>query len=137
MVLLSLAVFFLLGVFLGDRLEPTATALWLFALGSVLEAAALAAFKRPLLPAFLALLLVLGALRSEAVEGGEVGGLERFHSQSGLNVQGLVASYPHTTQRSTSFCFSVDQVKQGDRWVESSGEVLVTLRPVGRANEPA
>ena len=136
MVLLSLAAAFLLGVYLGAGLEPPASALWLFALGSGLSADLLASLRRTPLPAVLALLFVLGAIRADVVGGEDRPELSVYHGRGVVSLEGVVSEYPHTTAKATQFRFSADKIGLNEDRAETSGEVMVTLGASGRPVSP-
>ena len=120
MTLLALAVAFLVGVVVADRLDPPSSALWLFALAFLTLAA--------LLPAVLLLLLALGALRF-VLSGDPVSALIAYHGPRLLQLQGIVVADPEAAGTATRFRLAVDQSKQTEGWIDASGDVLVTLRP--------
>ena len=120
MKLLALAVAFLVGVVVADRLDPPSSALWLFALAFLTLAA--------LLPAVLLLLLALGALRF-VLSGAPVSALIAYHGPRLLQLQGIVVADPEAAGTATRFRLAVDQSKQTEGWIDASGDVLVTLRP--------
>ena len=136
MVLLSLAAAFLLGVYLGAGLEPPASALWLFALGSGLSADLLASLRRTPLPAVLALLFVLGAIRADVVGGEDRPELSVYHGRGVVSLEGVVSEYPHTTAKATQFRFSADKIGLNEDRAETSGEGMVTLGASGRPVSP-
>ena len=128
MLLLASSCAFIAGVFLGARFDIAAPALGMFAAASVLLIVLLRGTGRPSLPAWLALLLVLGALRVTLFEG-DTSGLAVYQARGDVVLQGLVVGDPSTTKVGTRVRFAVDRVRVADGWVEQDGVVLVTLRP--------
>ena len=128
MILLALAAAFLVGVFLGIRLEAPVPALGLFAAAFILLSALMVTTRRSPLPTLLALLLVFGAMRAASFGDDVASALVTYHIQRATQVQGLVTSDPEAVGAATRFQFSVDQVGPDELWVKQSGHVLVTLR---------
>ena len=128
MTLLALAVTFLAGVVVADRLDIPVSALGMFALAFVLVAALQVSVRRTPLPAFLLLLLILGALRVELNGDDPASALVAYHSRRPLQVQGVVVGDPDAAGAATRFRLAVDRIRPEDDWIKASGEVLVTLR---------
>jgi competence protein ComEC len=139
MTLLALAASFLIGVYLGDRLEAPPAALGLFALAGVLGAVALVVRRRSLLPGLMVLALVLGAARIGASPDDATAVLLAYHGQRSVQVEGTVASDPEAAGTALRFRLSVRRIAVGGDWADESGAVLVTLRPsteLVRSREP-
>ena len=108
MLLLASSGAFIAGVFLGDRFDIAAPALGVFTAASVLLIVLLRGTGRPSLPAWLALLLVLGAMRVTLFEG-DMSGLAVHHAGGALEIQGMVVGDPSATKVGTRVRFVVDR----------------------------
>ncbi len=128
MTLLALAAAWLVGVYLGVRLDVPPAALALFATTSILLSALLVSARRAPLATLLLLLLVLGALRVELSNVGAATPLETYHGRRSLEVQGVVIGDPEPAGAATRFRLSVDHIRPDSEWLKESGDVLVTLR---------
>ena len=103
-------------------------ALGLFAVASMLVLALLFSMRRPLLPAVLLLVLLLGTLRVEAFESDLPPELAAYHSPRVLKLQGVVVGDPEAAGAFTRLRLRLDGIKPDGAWTEASGDILVTLR---------
>ena len=133
MTLLAVATAFLLGVFLGDRLDPPISALLLLTSGALLVGVFLRRVGRPVLPAIFALFVVVGCLRT-AVMTDTTAELEGYHTQSPIQVEGLVLDDAGPVGAAMRFPVRVERVLSEGGWVEVEGTALVTA---GRSAEAA
>ena len=116
MTLLAVATAFLLGVFLGDRLDPPVSALLLFTSGALLVALFLNRIGRPVLPAVLRRsVVVIGCLRT-AVMTDTTAELAGYHTQSSIQVEGLVLddAGPDRSRDAVSRCASSGSFRKAD-----------------------
>ena len=133
MTLLAVATAFLLGVFLGDRLDPPISALLLLTSGALLVGVFLRRVGRPVLPAIFALFVVIGCLRT-AVMTDTTAELAGYHTQSSIQVEGLVLDDAGPVGAAMRFRVRVERVLSEGGWVEVEGTALVTA---GRSAEAA
>ena len=133
MTLLAVATAFLLGVFLGDRLDPPVSALLFFTSGALLVALFLNRIGRPVLPAIFALFVVIGCLRT-AVMTDTTEELTGYHTQSSIQVEGLVLDDAGPVGTALRFPIRVERILTEGGWVEVEGTALVTA---GRSAEAA
>ena len=131
MTLLAVAAAFLLGVFLGDRLDPPPSALLVFASGALLAAVFLGRIGHSTLPAILALCVVLGGLRA-SVMADPTSDLARFHSERTVQLEGLALDDAGQAGAAMRFPVRVERVLSDGGWTEVEGTALVTA---GRAAE--
>ena len=125
MTLLAVASAFLLGVYLGDRLDPSVSVLLLFTSGALFVALFLKRSGRPVLPAIFALFVVIGCLRT-AVMTDTTAELAGYHTQSSIQVEGLVLDDAGPVGAAMRFPLHVERVLAEDGWVEVEGTALVT-----------
>ena len=128
MTLLALATAWLAGVYLGVGLETPAPALGLFVVASGLLAALLATVRRSPLPALLLAALALGALRAALLTGDPGSELTRFHGVDRVLVEGVVVADPEAAGSAIRLRLTVDRIRHEAEWVDTSGDVLATLR---------
>ena len=128
MTLLTLAAAFMAGVFLAGRYGLPLPALGLFMMAALMLGALLGSMQRSVMPALIALVLLLGMFRVEVFEGDQTTALAEYHSRKSIQVRGLVVSDPEPAGAFTRFRLRVGSVKQDDSWIEASGDALVTLR---------
>ena len=133
MTLLAVASAFLLGVYLGDRLDPSVSVLLLFTSGTLFVALFLKRSGRPVLPAIFALFVVIGCLRT-AVMTDTTAELAGYHTQSSIQVEGLVLDDAGPVGAAMRFRVRVERVLSEGGWVEVEGTALVTA---GRSAEAA
>ena len=131
MTLLAVTTAFLLGVFLGDRLDPPVPALLLFTSGSLVGGLFLKRIGRSVVPAVLVLCVVLGCLRMAAMTD-STAELAGYHTQSSIQVEGLVLDDAGPVGAALRFPVHVERVLTDDGWVEVEGTALVTA---GRSEE--
>ena len=125
MTLLAVASALLLGVFLGDRLDPPVSALLLLTSGALLVGLFLRRIGRPVLPAVLALFVVIGCLRI-AVMTDTTAELAGYHTQSLIQVEGLALDDAGPVGAAMRFPVRVERVLWEGGWVEVEGTALVT-----------
>ena len=125
MTLLAVASAFLLGVYLGDRLDPSVSVLLLFTSGALFVALFLKRSGRPVLPAIFALFVVIGCLRT-AVMTDTTAELAGYHTQSSIQVEGLVLDDAGPVGAAMRFRVRVERVLSEGGWVEVEGTALVT-----------
>ena len=139
MTLLAVASAFLLGVFLGDRLDPPVSALLVFTSGACLVMLFLRRVGRSVFPAVLVLWVVIGGLRM-ALTSDPTAELARYHTQSPVQVEGLVLDDAGPAGSATRFPVHVERVLSDGVWTEVEGTALVTARPsaqpAGRRDPP-
>ena len=133
MTLLAVTTAFLLGVYLGDRLDPSVSVLLLFTSGALFVALFLKRSGRPVLPAIFALFVVIGCLRT-AVMTDTTAELAGYHTQSSIQVEGLVLDDAGPVGAAMRFRVRVERVLSEGGWVEVEGTALVTA---GRSAEAA
>ena len=133
MTLLAVTTAFLLGVFLGDRLDPPVPALLLFTSGSLIGGLFLKRTGRSVVPAVLVLCVVLGCLRMAAMTD-STPELAGYHTQSSIQVEGLALYDAGPVGAALRFPVRVERVLTDDDWVEVEGTALVTA---GRSAEAA
>lgn len=131
MTLLAVAAAFLLGVFLGDRLDPPPSALLVFTSGALLAAVFLRRLGRSTVPALLVLCVVLGCLRA-AVMADPTSDLAKFHRERTVQVEGLALDDAGQAGAAMRFPVRVERVHSDGGWTEVEGTALVTA---GRAAE--
>ena len=128
------------GGFLGDRFDVREPALGLFLLACILLLALLISLRRSPLPALLALLLVLGALRVEVFADDGPSALLAYHGLDDVQVEGVVVGDPEAAGAATRLRFDAERTKSGGAWTDAPGDVLVTLREsveiVARRDKP-
>ena len=129
MTLLALSASFLLGVYVGGRLDAPPIALGLLSLTGVLTSVALALGRRSYLPAFVLLALVLGVSRIGLEPGDSTAALLAYHGQRPVQMEGTVADDPEAAGTALRFRFSAQRIRADGDWTSESGIVLVTLRP--------
>ena len=132
MTLLAVASAFLLGVFLADRLGPPVSALLLIASGTLLVMLFLRRIGHSVFPAVLVVCVVIGGLRM-AVMTDPTAELARHHTQSPVQVEGLVLDDAGPTGAATRFPVRVERVLSDNGWAEVEGTALVTVRPSAQA----
>ena len=136
--LLAVASAFLLGVFLGDRLDPPISALLLITSGTLLVGLFLRRIGRPALPAVLALFVLIGCLRTAVMTDARAE-LARFHSTSPIQVEGLVLDDAGPAGAAMRFPVRIEHVRTKDGWVKVEGTALVTAGrgvEVGERRDP-
>ena len=134
MTLLAVATAFLLGVFLGDRLDPPVPALLLLTSGSLIGGLSLKRTGRSVFPAVLVLCVVLGCLRMAAMTD-STAELAGYHTQSSIQVEGLVLDDAGPVGAALRFPVRVERVLTDDGWVEVEGTALVTAGRSAQAVE--
>ena len=132
MTLLVVASAFLLGVFLGDRLTPSVSALLLITSGGLLVALFLRRIGRSSFFAVLALFVFAGCFRT-AVMTDSTAELARYHTQSPVQVEGLALDDAGSTGAAMRFPVRVERVLSEGGWIEVEGTALVTARPSAQA----
>ena len=139
MTLLAVASAFLLGVFLGDRLEPPVAALLLITSGALLVALFIRRLGRSSLSAVLALFVIVGCFRT-AVMTDPTADLARYHTESAIQVEGLALDDAEPAGSAMRFPLRVERVLSDGGWTEVEGTALVTARPsvqaAGRRDPP-
>ena len=139
MTLLAVASAFLLGVFLGDRLEPPVSALLLLTSGGLLVALFLRRIGRSSFFAVLALFVLAGCFRT-ALMTDPTAELARYHAESAIQVEGLALDDAGPAGAATRFPVRVERVLSDGGWTEVEGTALVTARPsapaTGRRDPP-
>ncbi|MCY4527601.1 MAG: DNA internalization-related competence protein ComEC/Rec2 [Chloroflexi bacterium] len=125
MILLAVASAFLLGVYLGDRLAPPVSALLLLTSGSLLVGLLLKRIGRSAYPAILVLCVVAGCLRSTVMTD-PTAELARYHTQSPIQVEGLVLEDAGPSGAAVRFPVRIERVQAEGEWVEVDGVALVT-----------
>ena len=136
--LLAVASAFLLGVFLGDRLDPPISALLLITSGTLLVGLFLRRIGRPALPAVLALFVLIGCLRTAVMTDARAE-LARYHSTSPIQVVGLVLDDAGPVGAAMRFPVRIEHVRTKDGWVRVEGTALVTAGrgvEVGERRDP-
>ncbi len=131
MTLLAVAAAFLLGMFLGDRLDPPVSALLVFTSGALLAAVFLRRIGRSTVPAILVLFVVVGCLRASVMPD-PTSDLAKFHSERTVQVEGLALDDAGQAGTAMRFPVRVERVLSDDGWAEVEGTALVTA---GRAAE--
>ena len=137
--LLTLAAAFVAGIWLADRLAISVPGLSLLALAGLLGTALLFSLRRSLLPALLVVAIVAGALRVEALGPRGEGPLLAYHGRAPLQIEGVVVGDPTPRGVAATLRLSAKRINTGDGWVDTTGEVLVTLREsveLVRSREP-
>ena len=132
MTLLAVASAFLLGVFLGDRLAPPVSTLLLLTSGALLVALFLRRIGRSMFPVVLVLCVVIGGLRM-ALTSDPTAELAWYHTQSPVQVEGLVLDDAGSAGSATRFPVRVERVLLDEGWTEVEGTALVTARPNAQA----
>ena len=132
MTLLAVASAFLLGVFLGDRLEPSVSTLLLITSGVFLVALFLRRVGRSVFPAILVLCVVIGGLRM-ALMTDPTAELARYHTESAIQVEGLVLDDAGSAGSAMRFPVRVERVLSDGGWIEVDGAALVSARPSAQA----
>ena len=132
MTLLAVASAFLLGVFLGDRLDTPVSALLLIASGALLVMLFLGRIGRSVLPAVLVLCVLIGGLRM-AVMTDPTAELARHHTQSPVQVEALALDDAGPAGAATRFPVRVERILSDNGWAEVEGTALVTARPSAQA----
>ena len=127
MILLALAVAWTAGVSLVVRFDVREPALGLFLLASALLVALSVGLRRPVLPALLVALLVLGMIRVEALDDDRPSRLSVYHGRP-VQLQGVIADDPEAAGAFTRFKLHTEKVEADDATEEVSGVVLVTAR---------
>ena len=138
MTLLAVATAFLLGVFLGDRLDPPVSAVLLLTSGALLVGLFLRRIGQPVLPAVLALFVVIGCLRT-AVMTDTTANLAGYHTLSSIQVEGLALDDAGPVGTALRFPVRVERLLTDDGWVEVEGTALVTAGrsvEVGERRDP-
>ncbi len=138
MTLLAVASAFLLGVFLGDRLDAPVSALLLLTSGALLVGLFLRRIGQPVLPAVLALFVVIGCLRT-AVMTDTTANLAGYHTLSSIQVEGLALDDAGPVGTALRFPVRVERLLRDDGWVEVEGTALVTAGrsvEVGERRDP-
>ena len=136
--LLAVASAFLLGVFLGVRLDPPISALLLITSGTLLVGLFLRRIGRPALPAVLALFVLIGCLRTAVMTDARAE-LARYHSTSPIQVEGLVLDDAGPAGAAMRFPVRIEHVRTKDGWVKVEGTALVTAGrgvEVGERRDP-
>ena len=134
MTLLAVASAFLLGVFLGDRLDFPISALLLITSGALLVALFLRRLGRSVFPAVLVLCVVIGGLRMVLMTD-PTAELARYHTQPSVQVEGMVLDDAGPAGSAMRFPVRVERVLSDNGWVEVEGTALVTARPGAQAAE--
>ena len=134
MTLLVVAAAFLLGVFLGDRLDPPVSALLTFASGALFAAVFLGRIGRSTFPAILILFVVFGCLRA-SVMADPTTDLARFHSNRSDQVEGLALEDAGQAGAAMRFAVRVEWVRSDEGWTEVEGTALVTAGRVAEIGE--
>ena len=132
MTLLAVASAFLLGVFLGDRLAPPISALLLITSGWLLVALFLRRIGHSVFPVVLVLCVVIGGLRM-ALTSDPTAELAWYHTQSPVQVEGLVLDDAGPAGSAMRFPVRVERVLSDGGWIEVDGTALVTARPSAQA----
>ena len=132
MTLLAVASAFLLGVFLGDRLDPPVSALLVFTSVALLVGLFLRRTGRSVFPAVLVLCVVIGGLRM-ALMTDPTAELARYHAQSPVQVEGLALDDAGQAGSAMRFPVRVERVHSDGGWTEVEGTALVTARPSAQA----
>ncbi len=134
MTLLAVASAFLLGVFLGDRLDFPISALLLITSGALLVALFLRRIGRSVFPAVLVLCVVIGGLRM-ALTTDPTADLARYHTESAIQVEGLMLDDAGSAGSAMRFPVRVERVLSDGGWIKVEGTALVTARPGAQAAE--
>ena len=132
MTLLAVASAFLLGVFLGDRLDPPVSALLFITSVGLLVMLFLRRTGRSVFPAVLVLCVVIGGLRMALVTD-PTAELARYHTQSPIQVEGLALDDAGPAGSAMRFPVRVERVLSDEGWTEVVGTALVTARPNAQA----
>lgn len=125
MTLLAVASAFLLGVFVGDRLDAPAPALLLFISGALFITLLLRRIGRSPFPAVLVLCIALGCLRT-TVMNDPGADLERFRTLGQVHVEGVVLDDAGPAGAAMRFPVRVERVRWDDVWIAVEGAALVT-----------
>lgn len=129
MTLLAAAGAFLIGVFLGDRLDAQASSLLLFASCALMSILFLRRMGRPALPAVLVLCAALGALRMTTA-GDEADSLTRYHTLRPIVVEGISLDDAGSAgAHAMRFLLRVERILWGGEWEDVDGTALVTASP--------
>ena len=134
MTLPSLALAWVIGVFLGVRYDASIAPVLLLAASAVLLAGLLVSARKPLLPAVLLALALLGILRSDLSSSESSNRLTSYHGLLRVELKGWVADDPESSGAATRFRFRTLEINTGAAWEPISGDVLITAR---RLNELA
>ena len=126
--LLTLAAAFVAGIWVADRLAISVAGLSLLALAGLLGIGLLFSFRRSILPALLVVAIVVGALRGEALGPKGEGPLLAYRGPAPLQIEGVVVGDPRSRGVAATLNLSAERINTGDGWVDTTGEVLVTLR---------
>ena len=132
MTLLAVASAFLLGVFLGDRLAPPVSALLFLTSGALLGVLLLRRIGRSSIFAILVLFVLAGCFRT-ALMTDPMAELARYHTESAIQVEGLVLDDAGSAGAAMRFPVRVERVLSDGGWIEVEGTALVTARPSAQA----
>ena len=132
MTLLAVASAFLLGVLLADRLAPPVSTLLLLTSGALLVGLLLRRIGRSVFPAVVVLCVVIGGLRTVLMTDPTTE-LARYHTESAVQVEGLVVDDAGPAGSAMRFPVLVERVLSDSGWTEVDGTALVTARPSAQA----
>ncbi len=129
MTLLLISVAWIFGIFWGANFDLPSPAVGLFLLAALLSIILLRTIGRPLLPALMLIVLLIGAVRADGLlDAASNSPLLTYHSQGQVKVRGIVSSDPQPAGSATRLRLTVTAVTSGGDTEEVRGDVLVTLR---------
>ncbi|MFQ5875969.1 MAG: ComEC/Rec2 family competence protein, partial [Dehalococcoidia bacterium] len=121
---------FLLGVFVGSRLELPSLP-FLVALAPL--ALSLLFLRRRRSALYLAIVLALALLGlgrgADSVQSPEDASLSRYHGLREVAVRGVIVTYPEPRGALSQFRFNIRAIKADGAWEKASGAALVRTRP--------
>lgn len=124
MTLLAVASAFLLGVFLGERLDPPISALLFLTSGALFAALFLKRIGRSAFPAVLVLCVVVGCLRMAATTDPTTE-LAGHHTGSSIQAEGLALDDAGPAGAAMRFPVRIERILTDGEWVEVEGTALV------------